>query len=237
MEADPEASTEVGLLYYFEMMGNWLTLHIEWAFLALFSFLIIPTWIVFRHAPDYPRHSLPQGFFIQVFMTVQFLMWFFIGSLVLKFFHVNDIETIMSAFFFITIFLILLIDYHQLFGYGWWGTLWRIITMVVIVYLLLFFIALPLSISDKVMNGVEIKWGNVAIRTIGMTVFGFILLSVVNAINRGVRKETIKSRKHKILVIATMLMVLIVIDAILGFKFLSSVMSYFKNITEVFAGS
>ena len=109
-------------------------------------------------------------------MTAQFFMWIFIASLILKLFQVNDVEAIMPAIIFTTIFLILLIDYHQLFGYGWWGTLWRIFVMVAIIYLLLFFIALPLVISDKMMNGVEIKWGDVAIRTIGMTVFSFLVL-------------------------------------------------------------
>ena len=40
---------------------------------------ILPTWLVFRFAPGYPRHTLPEGFFLQVFLSVQWLLLGFIG--------------------------------------------------------------------------------------------------------------------------------------------------------------
>lgn len=73
VEADA-AITSTGLDYYVEVIGNWLNKHPDWLILYLFSFLIVPIWFLFRHAPSYPRHTLPQGFFIQVFMSVQFIL-------------------------------------------------------------------------------------------------------------------------------------------------------------------
>ena len=69
--------------------------------------------MVFRFAPRYPRHTLPEGFFVQVFLSTLSLLLTFIDYLGLSVF-----ENIISTFFF-------LIAYRQLFGYSWWGTLWR----------------------------------------------------------------------------------------------------------------
>ena len=68
---------------------------------------------MFRFAPGYPRHTLPEGFFLLVFLSTLSLLLTFIDYLGLSVF-----ENIISTFFF-------LIAYRQLFGYSWWGTLWR----------------------------------------------------------------------------------------------------------------
>ncbi len=233
-EPESEVSTATGVLYYLETLGNWLSDHMEWAFLALFSLLIVPTWLVFRYAPRYPGHSLPQGFFIQVFMTVQFLVWIFIGSLVIKLLDVSDVDAIMTALIFSTMFLVILIDYHQLFGYGWWGTLWRIIAMFVMMYILIFFVALPLVIAGKVMSDGSINVGPLSAKIIGMSVLGIIFFVAVDAINRRSWQGGKKRLKYVILMFAALVMVFILIDANLDFKFMSTIMRYFKSLTEIF---
>lgn len=91
---------------------RWFNNNKNWSKLLIQSFFILPTWVVFRFAPRYPRHTLPEGFFLQVFLSTQgLLLWFFN--------YLNEVSVIG--------FIFMLITYRQLFGYSWWGTLWRFI--------------------------------------------------------------------------------------------------------------
>ena len=236
IESETEASTETGIIYYMDTLGNWLTDHIEWAFLAAFSLLIVPTWIVFRYAPRYPGHSLPQGFFIQVFITVQFLLWVFIGSLIIRLLQTSDIDAAVMVLIFLSMFLIILIDYHQLFGYGWWGTLWRIIAIVIMMYILIFFVGLLLVIADRIMRDGNIYLGKIVVKAIGMSVLGLIFFVAVNAVNRRLWQQSKKMRNYGILMFVVLVMVFILIDANYDFKFSSSIMSYCKDLTDIFVG-
>ena len=91
----------------------WINAQKSWATLFLQSLYILPTWLVFRFAPGYPRHTLPEGFFLQVFLSVQSLLLVFFG-------YLN--ENLELALWIIYMY----ITYYQLFGYGWWSTLWRL---------------------------------------------------------------------------------------------------------------
>lgn len=62
-----------------EIVG-WINAQKSWATLLLQSFYILPTWLVFRYAPGYPHHTLPEGFFLQVFLSV---LWRFAVILLL----------------------------------------------------------------------------------------------------------------------------------------------------------
>ena len=179
-ETEDDVSTETAVLYYMETFGIWLSQHYEWAFLVAFSSLIIPTWFVFRSAPRYPRHTLPQGFFIQVFMTNQFLLWLFIGSLVLRLLQITDVDV--PVMLISTMSLVLLIDYHQLFGYGWWGTAWRIVVAVVMMSFLLYVIALPLALVDRAITGEEVHWVNVVLRSFWFLCFRCLVMPVLNIV-------------------------------------------------------
>ena len=107
---------------------EWINAQKSWATLFLQSFYILPTWLVFRFAPGYPRHTLPEEFFLQVFLSVLSNLLVFVG-------YLN--ENLELALWIIYMY----ITYRQLFGYGWWGTLWRlavilllaVITMVAVV--------------------------------------------------------------------------------------------------------
>ena len=91
---------------------KWFNDNKSWGTLFYQSFFILPTWVVFRFAPGYPRHTLPEGFFLQVFVSTLSLLLAF-----LDYVEPNVENAIVIIYIVVT--------YHQLFGYGWWGTLWR----------------------------------------------------------------------------------------------------------------
>ena len=90
----------------------WINSQKSWATLFVRCVYILPTWLAFRFAPGYPRHTLPEGFFLQVFVSVQALLLglFCFGNEIVEY-------VLCEVYMYIT--------YRQLFGYGWWGTLWR----------------------------------------------------------------------------------------------------------------
>ena len=106
---------------------KWFNDNKNWGMLLINSFFILPTWLVFRFAPRYPRHTLPEGFFLQVFLSVLGLLLGLLGYLV------GDIGNAIVPIYTI-------ITYRQLFGYGWWGSLWR----CVVTYLTVLVMLLPL---------------------------------------------------------------------------------------------
>ncbi|MBE6248958.1 MAG: DUF3667 domain-containing protein [Prevotella sp.] len=97
----------------------WINAQKSWATLFYQSLYILPTWLVFRFAPGYPRHTLPEGFFLQVFLSVQSLLLSFLG------YWNSDIELWLWLIY-------MYITYRQLFGYGWWSTLWRFVVVMLL---------------------------------------------------------------------------------------------------------
>ena len=93
--------------------GLWFEANPGWGMLVLSSLMLIPTWFYFRYAPKHRKHTLPEGFFIQTFMSSLLLL---VSILVL----ITD-----NNWFVWLLPICYLITYRQLFGYGWWGTLWR----------------------------------------------------------------------------------------------------------------
>ncbi|MBR5171058.1 MAG: DUF3667 domain-containing protein [Muribaculaceae bacterium] len=104
---------------------EWMNLHPEVMSMILLSYLILPIYFIFRYAPRNTRHTLPQGFFIQVFSATVFLI-------------INMLDDITSLHWaaFVLGNLWLFFAYKQIFGYGWWGTLWRLVLALVCAHLL-----------------------------------------------------------------------------------------------------
>ena len=138
---------------------EWINSQKNWATLLVNSVYILPTWLVFRFAPGYPRHTLPEGFFLQVFLSVLELLCGFL----------NYFSTSISAIlgFFYTI-----ITYRQLFGYGWWGTLWRFAS-VFFVYIMTI---LPIGILIYVFSNNDSLFGKDAAKVL---LASAVLLSVM----------------------------------------------------------
>ena len=113
----------LGLKFNIQEVDNiiaWINSQKSWATLFLQSFYILPTWLVFRYAPGYSRHTLPEGFFLQVFLSVLSLLLTFIG------YWNENVELMLWTIY-------MYITYRQLFGYGWWGTLWRLTVILLLV--------------------------------------------------------------------------------------------------------
>lgn len=104
-------SVQVGLKYI-DLALDWMNNHQNIGELLTGCFFILPTWIVFRKAPHYPNHTIPEGFFLQVYIAIlsYIIQAFFAGSNVFSI-------TLTSIYSFAA--------YKQLFGYGFWQTLWR----------------------------------------------------------------------------------------------------------------
>lgn len=113
--ADPEGYTprHTDREYDFiTMFINWIQANMGWGLLACNSFIIIPTWLLFRYSPRHSHHSLPASFFLQVFMAVITLIVILVSILS------EWLALLMPVYYLVT--------YKQLFGYGWWATLWRL---------------------------------------------------------------------------------------------------------------
>ena len=180
-ETEITSSGVVGLI---DTVFNWMFSHHEWTLLFLLSSLIIPTWFVFRHAPRNTLHTLPQGFFIQVFMSIQFSMWLFISSLVFRLCGLG-LDPSMTIAFAVILPLLVLVNYKSLFGYGWWGTLWRIIVTFLLAYLGLMLLIFLSVICDRLfLSSGELRIVLLLIRFLCVVTFVMTLIFVVDMINR-----------------------------------------------------
>lgn len=94
---------------------EWMNSYPDLMSMIMLSYLIIPNYFIFRFAPRNTYHTLPQGFFVQVFSSVAFLILNMLYDI-----------TSMEKFVFVLSMLLLYFTYKQLFGYGIWGTLWRL---------------------------------------------------------------------------------------------------------------
>ena len=101
---------------YLSKVLDALNKHPDMLSLIMLSFLIIPNYFIFRFAPRNPRHTIPQGFFVQVFSTVVFLI---LNML----YDITGLGWLVFLFGVVLVFL----TYRQLFAYGVWGTLWRVL--------------------------------------------------------------------------------------------------------------
>lgn len=120
--------------HYFDVVYDWMSIHFDWACMLLFSFFIFPTLITFRYAPRCGHHNVPQGFFIQVFNSMQLLlivMVVFISDVILYYTFPTVSDEVQGILVTSLLAVMLYRTYKQLFGYGAWGTVWRLLTMLV----------------------------------------------------------------------------------------------------------
>ena len=178
-------STAAGVGGFVDTVVYWIVSHPEWSILFLFSFLIVPTWFVFSHAPRNTRHTLPQGFFIQVFLSVQFYLWLFFCSFVLKLCGLG-MDLVMTISFAVGMPLLVCVDYKSLFGYGWWGTFWRLVVVYKFAYLFLATLVLLTVLFDRLVLSLG---GNLSIpvllvRILCVIALILLVIFVIDMINR-----------------------------------------------------
>ena len=101
-------------------LSTWIKKNYSWTSLFMAVLAVIPTWVLFRYSPRHTAHSLPEGFFIQVFLASLMVV---VGFLLFPFGMIDPMSyTVISSVFFAVYYIIV---YEYLFGYGLWGTLWR----------------------------------------------------------------------------------------------------------------
>ncbi len=111
--------TPVGDSVTLDTFMKWETTNVGWGYIILNSFLILPTWIVFRYSPLHSRHTLPEGFFIQMFIGSLMLLMDLIGSI---------LPGEMSLLFLVP--FLFLFSYGPVFGHSVWGTIWRFLICI-----------------------------------------------------------------------------------------------------------
>ena len=163
---------------------NWYESHFSWAMLGMSVLAIIPTWIMFRYAPRNTRHSLPEGFFIQVLFSVLMVVlnFFLIYLVLVNLIAFNIAIVLLTMFYYI-------VGYMQLFGYGFWGTLWReafvLLPIVLIEFGLIFafFGVDALAPHNKQISADEILQMKI-IAAGGMLLLAVVIMAVGWVINR-----------------------------------------------------
>lgn len=119
---------------------QWFNNNKSWGTLIIQSLFILPTWVVFRFAPRYPRHTLPEGFFLQVFLSTLSLLLGFLD------YWNGDWGNVVAAIY-------MIITYRQLFGYSWWGTAWRCLVTLLTAILMM----MPLAMLGFLLGNDERK--------------------------------------------------------------------------------
>ena len=123
------------------------------AMLIMSALAIIPTWVIFRRSPRNTRHTIPEGFFIQVFFQTLTIV---LSILTIPLDFTQSIITTVA--YDLLIMAYYFVGYKQLFGYGIWGTLWRqalVSVCVVASFMLLIWLFFPTMI-DTVMEALDI---------------------------------------------------------------------------------
>lgn len=131
----------------------WIREHYSWAMLIMSALAIIPTWVIFRRSPRNTRHTIPEGFFIQVFFQTLTIV---LSILTIPLDFTQSIITTVA--YDLLIMAYYFVGYKQLFGYGIWGTLWRqalVSVCVVVFFMFLIWLFFPTMI-DTVMEALDI---------------------------------------------------------------------------------
>lgn len=169
-KAEPKAlSDSADLLSRF---GLWLDQNPGWMMLLITSSMLLPTWFSFRWAPRHTRHTLPEGFFIQVFMATLF-------AIIIVFTTLYPIFILLFPVYYV-------ITYHRLFGYGIWGTLWRLAACL---FLVVQEVYLLLVIVQYFKKGIAEVYENTLLHLVAITVFTLLTLLLVAGISKYTAKK------------------------------------------------
>lgn len=165
----------------FNRFADWGNDNPGWFMLAVSCVFILPTWATFRHAPQHTRHTLPEGFFIQVFMSTLILVM----SAIIAF--TSPWVMCLIPFYFV-------VAYKQIFGYGLWGTLWRLLVCCIEAFL---FFAIIIYGVEIISTGHAVNTDNTITDELFIIAFfgivGVVIAAIVNIINKRTAKHAVKS--------------------------------------------
>ena len=168
-ESDTTLSFELNgtdYVSYVYKVVDWLSNNLGWAMLSITILLVLPTWMLFRFSPKYSYHTLPEGFFIQLFMSCLMLIAIALSEI--------------TNWFLLLIPIYYYFSYRQLFGYRFWGTLWRLF-LCALVWLIALFDLIVLAgiflvqVVDHEANGKAVIIAVIGIALFTLPIIAFIL--------------------------------------------------------------
>lgn len=202
----------------------WLITHIEWTILMFFGFMILPTFIVFRYSPRHSFHTLPQGFYIQLFQAIQSLfliiIFYLLYGTICKIFGFEGNTDII--WFYIPLLIILFYNYKQLFGYNYWNTLWRIVYCWMLSLILASLLISPFQIR----NGYDLN--TIVLADIFLLLISLPLVHIIHTINRcnyGQQPHRSMWKWYNILIIV----VYGIITSYTFYHYINELLKYFQN--------
>ncbi|MBR3412207.1 MAG: DUF3667 domain-containing protein [Bacteroidales bacterium] len=153
---------------------NWFIDNPAWGLLTFTLTFCIQTWFFFRFAPRHTRHTLAEGVFIQIYMATISIICTFISNI---FTNVIGLFIILvAAYYYVT--------YRQLFGYRFWGTLWRMLLAIAVAF---FLIILIMAIMVTI-------WRDEKIETLPSLLRPIIIIAVLLAAGYFISRWTAKNR-------------------------------------------
>ena len=176
----------------------WEKKNFSWFELCMAVLAVLPTWIMFRFAPRHSNHSLPEGFFIQIFLMVIIIVL-----------HILTIPLdVYNSTLGVSIFLLLIVVYYfiiykYLFGYGIWGTLWRsgfVMATILCLMMSALFLAFNIDMNSVFKNSKMTEAQSTAARystVANLLVTAIITLTVGFAINYIFTRKSRRELKQK----------------------------------------
>lgn len=164
---DSDADITVQGAPVMEYVSSWLKNHPAWGMMSVTMVMILPTWILFRFAPRNTNHSLPESAFIQIFMSSLMLICALLRNLL--------------PWLFILIPLYYYVTYRQLFGYKFWGTLWRLFACGIVWFSIITLIAMVMFMFEDDNNKSAFLIG---------CMFPLIIISVILTTGYWISKKT-----------------------------------------------
>ena len=164
----------------------------SWFSMLMAVLAVLPTWIMFRFSPRRSLHTLPEGFFIQVFLSVVMLV---LGFLLFPLGFISpEVYTFTCAIFYGIYYIVV---YKYLFGYGLWGTLWRCGFIYVIVVALLGAILYYAFVDSSALGQMADSTAEQQIESIRLMIVVSSLLVVSMALSVGFVINYIVTRKSR----------------------------------------
>lgn len=178
-------SSEIGdnkpVKLFFSIL-SWTMEHPGWVTMGLTLVMILPTWFLFRFSPRHTHHTLPEGVFIQLFMSTLMLLI----SLTIGISNGWTIFLVPFYYFFC---------YLQLFGYRFWGTLWRtVLCFLVWAIVVIAISAIVIYVTATMLLKLPDEMG---LRDmIIITVFQIIMVVAIIVFGYWISKRTSRQRKE-----------------------------------------
>ena len=171
-------------------ISNWIESYYSWYSLIMAVLAVLPTWVMFRYSPNHTVHSLPEGFFIQIFLAVLIIV---LSIICIPLGVINQTLYIVISWCLCAMYYIIV--YNYLFRYGVWGTLWRC-GFVMLTVLLLMAAGFALASKTVFINDVKAKLCTVALILITALVV-LLVGHVINLIATGKFRRKFKQVKAK----------------------------------------